>query len=168
MLRSRFESIPSAFSERLVPSSKGEKKRRYKVAITYICKQMLPYSCIFTIPNSYLNYFLLLNFVLLWQDDSLERKNIAKFSQMWNEFILSLRMEDLISHKQGPWLKFVMLLSKQISADMHFKFKLVILLLLRTARERDLLLVPYSSSEVSVIQWPPFLLASKVILDSCC
>ncbi|KAK6785290.1 hypothetical protein RDI58_018745 [Solanum bulbocastanum] len=90
MLRSRFESIPSAFSERLVPSSKKEKKHRY-------------------------------------EDDSLERKNIAKFSQMWNEFILSLRMEDLISHK-----------------------------------ERDLLLVPYSSSEVSVIQWPPFLLASKI------
>lgn len=90
MLRSRFESIPGAFSERLVPSSKGEKKHRYK-------------------------------------DDALERKNIAKFSQMWNEFILSLRMEDLINHK-----------------------------------ERDLLLVPYSSSEVTVIQWPPFLLASKI------
>ncbi|KAF3629525.1 Callose synthase 3 [Capsicum annuum] len=90
MLRSRFESIPSAFSERLVPSSKGERKHRYR-------------------------------------DDALERKNIAKFSQMWNEFILSLRMEDLINHK-----------------------------------ERDLLLVPYSSSEVSVIQWPPFLLASKI------
>ncbi|CAN4104415.1 unnamed protein product [Withania somnifera] len=90
MLRSRFESIPAAFSERLVPSSKGEKKHRY-------------------------------------QDASLERKNIAKFSQMWNEFILSLWMEDLINHK-----------------------------------ERDLLLVPYASSEVSVIQWPPFLLASKI------
>nr|XP_033511949.1 callose synthase 7-like [Nicotiana tomentosiformis] len=46
---------------------------------------------------------------------------------MWNEFILSLRMEDLINHK-----------------------------------ERDLLLVPYSSSEVCVIQWPPFLLTSKI------
>ncbi|XP_059281975.1 callose synthase 7-like [Lycium ferocissimum] len=90
MLRSRFESIPSAFSERLVPSSKVEKRHGY-------------------------------------EDDSLERKNIAKFSQMWNEFILSLRMEDLINHD-----------------------------------ERDLLLVPYSSSDVSVIQWPPFLLASKI------
>ncbi|KAK7316697.1 hypothetical protein RJT34_00353 [Clitoria ternatea] len=29
-------------------------------------------------------------------------------------------------------------------------------------RDRDLLLVPYSSSYVSVIQWPPFLLASKI------
>lgn len=30
------------------------------------------------------------------------------------------------------------------------------------SRDRDLLLVPYSASYVSVIQWPPFLLASKV------
>ncbi|XP_027339849.1 callose synthase 7 [Abrus precatorius] len=29
-------------------------------------------------------------------------------------------------------------------------------------RDRDLLLVPYTSSYVSVIQWPPFLLASKI------
>ncbi|OVA17115.1 Glycosyl transferase [Macleaya cordata] len=29
-------------------------------------------------------------------------------------------------------------------------------------RERDLLLVPYSSGDVSVVQWPPFLLASKI------
>lgn len=29
-------------------------------------------------------------------------------------------------------------------------------------RERDLLLVPSSSGDVSVVQWPPFLLASKV------
>lgn len=60
-------------------------------------------------------------------DDTSDRKNIAKFSQMWNEFIFSMRMEDLISD-----------------------------------RERDLLSVPYSSSEVTVIQWPPFLLASKI------
>ncbi|KAJ8424949.1 hypothetical protein Cgig2_018756 [Carnegiea gigantea] len=56
-----------------------------------------------------------------------ERKNIAKFSQVWNEFMHSLRLEDLISH-----------------------------------RERDLLLVPYTASKVSVVQWPPFLLASKI------
>ncbi|KAL9244286.1 hypothetical protein vseg_018081 [Gypsophila vaccaria] len=62
------------------------------------------------------------------QMDSLEeRKNIAKFSQVWNEFVHSLRLEDLINH-----------------------------------RERDLLLVPYTSSKVSVVQWPPFLLASKI------
>ncbi|GAB4850789.1 Callose synthase 7 [Ancistrocladus abbreviatus] len=63
----------------------------------------------------------------LVQDDAADRKNIAKFSQVWNEFIHSLRLEDLISH----W-------------------------------ERDLLLVPYTLSSVSVVQWPPFLLASKI------
>ncbi|KAM3698995.1 hypothetical protein ACJW30_06G231600 [Castanea mollissima] len=57
----------------------------------------------------------------------LDRKTIAKFSQVWNEFIYSMRMEDLISN-----------------------------------RDRDLLLVPYSSGDVSVVQWPPFLLASKI------
>ncbi|KAI7996066.1 putative callose synthase 6 [Camellia lanceoleosa] len=30
---------------------------------------------------------------------SSERKNIAQFSQMWNEFIFSIRMEDLISDR---------------------------------------------------------------------
>nr|POE79307.1 callose synthase 7 [Quercus suber] len=61
------------------------------------------------------------------QENLLHRKTIAKFSQVWNEFIYSMRMEDLISN-----------------------------------RDRDLLLVPYSSSDVSVVQWPPFLLASKI------
>ncbi|KAM7263099.1 hypothetical protein ACFE04_000782 [Oxalis oulophora] len=60
-------------------------------------------------------------------DDTIDRKNIANFSQVWNEFIHSMRMEDLISN-----------------------------------RDRDLLLVPYYSSDVTVIQWPPFLLASKI------
>ncbi|KAL6536023.1 Callose synthase 7 [Orobanche hederae] len=89
MLRARFESVPSAFSRRLVPYSKEE--------------------------------------IIHQPDDTVERRNIAKFSQMWNEFILSMRDEDLISH-----------------------------------RERNLLLVPCSSSDVSVVQWPPFLLASKI------
>ncbi|XP_011082902.1 callose synthase 7 [Sesamum indicum] len=90
MLRARFESVPSAFSKRLVPYSKDENRRHQR-------------------------------------DDTLERINIAKFSQMWNEFILSMRNEDLINH----W-------------------------------EKNLLLVPYSSGDVSVVQWPPFLLASKI------
>ncbi|KAL0306710.1 UNVERIFIED_CONTAM: putative callose synthase 6 [Sesamum radiatum] len=90
MLRARFESVPSAFSKRLVPYSKDENRRHQR-------------------------------------DDTLERINIAKFSQMWNEFILSIRNEDLINH----W-------------------------------EKNLLLVPYSSGDVSVVQWPPFLLASKI------
>ncbi|KAI5662092.1 hypothetical protein M9H77_21415 [Catharanthus roseus] len=90
MLRSRFESIPSAFRDCLVPYSRMEHKKHKK-------------------------------------DPSLDATTIMKFSQVWNEFIQSMRMEDLISN-----------------------------------RERDLLLVPYSSSDVSVIQWPPFLLASKI------
>nr|GEV54139.1 callose synthase 7-like [Tanacetum cinerariifolium] len=61
------------------------------------------------------------------QEEDWVRKNIAKFSQVWNEFIFSLRMEDLISND-----------------------------------ERNLLLVPYSVSAVPLIQWPPFLLASKI------
>ncbi|XP_011044775.1 PREDICTED: putative callose synthase 6 isoform X3 [Populus euphratica] len=89
MLRSRFESVPSAFSHHLVPSHEDT-------------------------PRKHL-------------DEESERKNIANFSHVWNEFIYSLRMEDLISN-----------------------------------HEKDLLLVPYSSSGVSVFQWPPFLLASKI------
>ncbi|KAJ7960658.1 Callose synthase-like protein [Quillaja saponaria] len=92
MLRSRFESVPSAFCSRLLPSRNKDTKIK-DVAV----------------------------------DESFERRNIAYFSQVWNEFIDSMRMEDLISN-----------------------------------RDRDLLLVPYSSSDVSVIQWPPFLLASKI------
>ncbi|XP_034915011.1 callose synthase 7 [Populus alba] len=91
MLRSRFESVPSAFSRHLVPSSDENVSGNLETVEQY------------------------------------ERKNIANFSHVWNEFIYSLRTEDLISN-----------------------------------HERDLLLVPYSSSDVSVVQWPPFLLASKI------
>ncbi|KAI3502032.1 hypothetical protein L1887_30063 [Cichorium endivia] len=91
MLRSRFESVPLAFYERLVPMQKEEPKRDPL------------------------------------EDELFLRKNIAKFSQVWNEFIFSMRMEDLISDS-----------------------------------ERDLLLVPYTTSDVPVVQWPPFLLASKI------
>ncbi|KAF7815714.1 callose synthase 7-like isoform X2 [Senna tora] len=90
MLRSRFESIPSAFSECFLPGRNRDTK-----------------------PEDL--------------DESYERRNIAYFSQVWNEFINSMRDEDLISNS-----------------------------------DRDLLLVPYRSSDVSVIQWPPFLLASKI------
>ncbi|KAG7653299.1 1-3-beta-glucan synthase subunit FKS1-like domain-1 [Arabidopsis suecica] len=60
-------------------------------------------------------------------DDTVDEEDIARFSQVWNKFILTMRDEDLISD-----------------------------------RERDLLLVPSSSGDVSVVQWPPFLLASKI------
>ncbi|XVF16798.1 hypothetical protein REPUB_Repub10bG0063300 [Reevesia pubescens] len=60
-------------------------------------------------------------------EESTERKNIENFSLVWNKFIYSMRMQDLISD-----------------------------------RDRDLLLVPSSAGDVSVVQWPPFLLASKI------
>ncbi|GMI67456.1 glucan synthase-like 7, callose synthase 7, Arabidopsis thaliana glucan synthase-like 7 [Hibiscus trionum] len=60
-------------------------------------------------------------------DEATERKNIAIFYLVWNKFILSMRMQDLINN-----------------------------------RDRDLLLVPSSLSDVSVVQWPLFLLASKI------
>ncbi|KAG4924054.1 hypothetical protein JHK87_049594 [Glycine soja] len=90
MLRSRFQSVPVAFSQRFWTGRDRKTKQEES-------------------------------------DETYERQNIAYFSQVWNEFINSMREEDLISD-----------------------------------RDRDLLLVPYSSSDVSVIQWPPFLLASKI------
>ncbi|KAL9422970.1 hypothetical protein AB3S75_035119 [Citrus x aurantiifolia] len=63
----------------------------------------------------------------LGEDKAMERRNFASFSHVWNEFIESMRAEDLISNE-----------------------------------DRDLLLVPYSSNDVSVVQWPPFLLAGKI------
>nr|KYP52240.1 Callose synthase 7 [Cajanus cajan] len=90
MLRSRFQSVPVAFSLRFWTGRDRRNKQEES-------------------------------------DETYERNNIAYFSQVWNEFINSMREEDLISD-----------------------------------RDRDLLLVPYSSSSVSVIQWPPFLLASKI------
>ncbi|XP_030515431.1 callose synthase 7 [Rhodamnia argentea] len=92
MLRSRFDTVPKAFSKHLLPSSPDATKARGRQ-----------------------------------QDESILRKNIANFSRMWNKFIQTMREEDLISD-----------------------------------RERDLLHVPSSSTDVSVVQWPPFLLASKI------
>ncbi|KAK7333633.1 hypothetical protein VNO80_30409 [Phaseolus coccineus] len=90
MLRSRFQSVPVAFSQRFWTGKDRETKQKES-------------------------------------DETFERNNITYFSQVWNAFINSMREEDLISN-----------------------------------RDRDLLLVPYTASYVSVIQWPPFLLASKI------
>ncbi|KAL3844742.1 hypothetical protein ACJIZ3_002145 [Penstemon smallii] len=62
------------------------------------------------------------------------RSEAAKFAQLWNEIICSFREEDLISDRKSPRTDFM-----------------------------DLLLVPYSSDpSLKLIQWPPFLLASKI------
>ncbi|CAA7402084.1 unnamed protein product [Spirodela intermedia] len=90
MLRSRFETLPSAFSTTLVPLTQGQDESH--------------------------------------QPDTISGQRIfAIFSQVWNEFIYSLRTEDLISNK-----------------------------------EKDLLLMSYTSDGINVFQWPPFLLASKI------
>ncbi|KAG5520393.1 hypothetical protein RHGRI_033091 [Rhododendron griersonianum] len=106
MLRSRFDSVHSAFSECLVPSSEEERKRS-------ICDYVHSAFIKRHDPSS--------------EKEGLPKKDIAKFSLMWNKFILSMRAEDLISNS-----------------------------------ERDLLLVPDSLSKISVVQWPPFLLASMI------
>ncbi|XP_024996766.1 callose synthase 5-like [Cynara cardunculus var. scolymus] len=63
------------------------------------------------------------------------RSEAAKFAQLWNEVVASFREEDLISDRKG------------------FSY----------FREMDLMLVPYSSDpSLKVVQWPPFLLASKI------
>ncbi|KAI5672445.1 hypothetical protein M9H77_12809 [Catharanthus roseus] len=66
------------------------------------------------------------------------RSDAAKFAQLWNEVICSFREEDLISDRKALEL-----------TSSYF--------------EMDLLLVPYSSDpSLKLIQWPPFLLASKI------
>ncbi|KAL3754841.1 hypothetical protein ACJRO7_002007 [Eucalyptus globulus] len=87
MLQSRFDTVPKAFTEHLLPSSSDANQARRRQ----------------------------------------QGKNISDFSRMWNKFIQTMREEDLISD-----------------------------------RERDLLLVPSSSSDGSFVQWPLFLLASKI------
>ncbi|KAK8672717.1 hypothetical protein V6N13_111081 [Hibiscus sabdariffa] len=124
MLRSRFESVPRAFCRRLVPSPNHHNRKRplaISGVLCIICRVVEP-----ELPFVVLVYLLKVVISTL-QDEATERKNIASFSLVWNKFILSMRMEDLINN-----------------------------------RERDLLLVPSSSSDVSVVQWPPFLLASKI------
>ncbi|XP_024977661.1 callose synthase 5-like [Cynara cardunculus var. scolymus] len=97
MLRSRFQSIPGAFSAYLLPTDRVKRKG------FSLSKRFAEVT-----PN--------------------KRTEAAKFAQLWNELVCSFREEDFISD-----------------------------------REMDLMLVPYSSDpSLNLIQWPPFLLASKV------
>ncbi|XP_076925795.1 callose synthase 5-like [Bidens hawaiensis] len=97
MLRSRFQSIPGAFSACLLPS---EKPKRKGFSLSKRFSEVAPN----------------------------RRTEAAKFAQLWNEVVCSFREEDFVSD-----------------------------------REMDLMLVPYSSDpSLNLIQWPPFLLASKV------
>ncbi|XP_038696263.1 callose synthase 3 [Tripterygium wilfordii] len=100
MLRSRFQSLPGAFNDRLIPSEKSDSKKKGIKA---------RFSRKFELPSN-------------------NEKAAARFAQLWNKIITSFREEDLISN-----------------------------------REMDLLLVPYwADRDLDLMQWPPFLLASKI------
>ncbi|KAJ1398852.1 Vacuolar protein sorting-associate protein Vta1/Callose synthase, N-terminal [Sesbania bispinosa] len=104
LLRSRFDSIPGAFNACLIPMDQTEKKQKKGLKATFFRK--------------------------FDQVSSDKEKEAARFAQLWNKIITSLREEDLIDN-----------------------------------REMDLMLVPYwADRSLNLIQWPPFLLASKVHL----
>ncbi|KAK9749775.1 hypothetical protein RND81_02G149100 [Saponaria officinalis] len=97
MLRSRFQSLPGAFNDCLVPSDKS-RKRGFSLSKRFA------------------------------EASASKRSEAARFAQLWNEIICCFREEDLVND-----------------------------------REMDLLLVPYTSDpSLKIIQWPPFLLASKI------
>ncbi|WVZ01425.1 hypothetical protein V8G54_027494 [Vigna mungo] len=102
LLRSRFDSIPGAFNGCLIPAEQTETKRKKSLKAHFSRK--------------------------FEQVSSNKEKESARFAQLWNKIITSLREEDLIDN-----------------------------------REMDLMLVPYSADRsLNLIQWPPFLLASKI------
>ncbi|XP_020232679.1 callose synthase 2 isoform X1 [Cajanus cajan] len=102
LLRSRFDAIPAAFNACLIPTDLTEKKKRKGLKAKFSSK--------------------------FDQVSSDKEKESARFAQLWNKIITSLREEDLIDN-----------------------------------REMDLMLVPYSADlSLGLIQWPPFLLASKI------
>lgn len=84
-------------------------------------------------------------------------KEAARFAQMWNTIITSFREEDLISNK------YLSKILNSITDDSSSNWMTIYVIL---NREMDLLLVPYTADrdliELNLIQWPPFLLASKV------
>uniref|UniRef100_A0A2P2MMM1 1,3-beta-glucan synthase n=1 Tax=Rhizophora mucronata TaxID=61149 RepID=A0A2P2MMM1_RHIMU len=105
MLRSRFESLPEVFNDRLIPKEKSEPEKKglkARLKATSLRKDS--------------------------ENPAKDKKVAPRFAQLWNKIISSFREEDLISNK-----------------------------------EMDLLLVPYwADRDLKMIQWPPFLLASKI------
>ncbi|PWA63033.1 glycosyl transferase, family 48 [Artemisia annua] len=100
MLRSRFEQLPIAFNECLIPREKNESpKKGLKATLSRRFSKVTS-----------------------------QKEDAARFAQMWNKIITSFREEDLINN-----------------------------------REMALLLMPYwADRDLDLIQWPPFLLASKL------
>ncbi|XP_071726547.1 callose synthase 3-like [Rutidosis leptorrhynchoides] len=100
MLRSRFQSLPGAFNDCLIPAENTERaKKGLKASLSR-----------------------------RFSKEPTNKAQTARFAQLWNKIITSFREEDLISN-----------------------------------REMDLLLMPcWADFELNLIQWPPFLLASKL------
>lgn len=113
MLRSRFESLPGAFNDSLIPLDKPEAERKKGLVATLSRKPS-------EIPQS------------------AKSKAVRKFSQLWNKIITSFRDEDLISDREKN------------------------LLLVPYAADHDLVTYWHDKDLEALIQWPPFLLASKI------
>lgn len=81
-----------------------------------------------------------------------------EFSDTWNEFILSLRDQDLISNRFAFSVSFPRT-EKATPLTNILKY-----CVWTVTRERTLLVFPSSMAkgEISVFQWPAFLLANKV------
>lgn len=109
MLRSRFFTLPAAFSARLIPPEKSEASKRRGLRaslsskfeevqlpfliwyfINFLSQVMLCYS----FSSAYQNFFCCLQL-----PTSGTEKEAARFAQMWNQIITSFREEDLISNK---------------------------------------------------------------------
>lgn len=90
MLRSRFQSVPLAFSE-----SFWTGRNRKNIQEESVLHFMFQNSVL--IHDEIILGILLVEFFS--QDDAYERDNIAYFSQVWNEFIHSMREEDLIGNR---------------------------------------------------------------------
>ena len=87
------------------------------------------------------------------QQDHDYRLHIDEFSDIWNAIISSLRDEDLISNR----FAFGISLSFPFHGMLNSKVVFPIVY-----REMNLMIVPSSMGDISVFQWPPFLLALKV------
>ncbi|KAJ8759965.1 hypothetical protein K2173_010821 [Erythroxylum novogranatense] len=78
MLRSRFESLPGVFNDRLIPKEKSEPKKKGLKA---------------TLSRKHTDR-------KQTDNSSNKEKEAARFAQLWNKIISSFREEDLISNKE--------------------------------------------------------------------
>ncbi|PKA48277.1 Callose synthase 5 [Apostasia shenzhenica] len=167
MLRSRFHSLPGAFSACLVPS---EKKQRRGFSLSKSFAEVHLRSADF--PNNKLdtlgNYiYSFSSFCRHHQARELKQRNLLNCGMK-----LYAASEKKILSVTGKASNSFEIPSNNLFMMVYF-WKLLHLLrhytfcntdpFLTKIREMDLLLVPYSSDpSLKMIQWPPFLLASKI------